>query len=162
MFPTSLRPDLATSDLLHRCSTIRDFLIQAGLFAASPDEPDGSAPESDGSVKSWRIGTEPFLLTAGQLSFFKELGPRLLAFYRALNRLYLESARGIQPGWIAGALDQGKPEALIAYSRMKRFRDQLPAVIRPDVIPTSDGLVITELDSVPGGIGLTAALARAY
>jgi hypothetical protein len=45
---------------------------------------------------------------------------------------------------------------------MKRFRDHLPAVIRPDVIPTPDGMVITELDSVPGGIGLTAALSRTY
>jgi hypothetical protein len=45
---------------------------------------------------------------------------------------------------------------------MKRFRDQLPAVIRPDVIPTSDGMVITELDSVPGGIGLTACLSQLY
>ena len=41
---------------------------------------------------------------------------------------------------------------------MKRFRDQLPAVIRPDIIPTQDGMVITELDSVPGGIGITACL----
>src|SRR5207253_1209249 len=40
--------------------------------------------------------------------------------------------------------------------------DLLPGVIRPDVIPTEDGMIITELDSVPGGIGLTGALARAY
>ena len=48
------------------------------------------------------------------------------------------------------------------YSRMKRFRDQLPAVIRPDIIPTQDGMVITELDSVPGGIGMTACLSALY
>jgi hypothetical protein len=45
---------------------------------------------------------------------------------------------------------------------MKRFREDLPAVMRPDVIPTQDGMVITELDSVPGGIGLTACLSRIY
>ena len=45
---------------------------------------------------------------------------------------------------------------------MKRFRDQLPAVIRPDIIPTQDGMVITELDSVPGGIGITGALTEIY
>ncbi|MDH5580091.1 MAG: hypothetical protein OEZ09_16705, partial [Betaproteobacteria bacterium] len=106
---------------------------------------------------------EPLRITPDQLAFFKALGPQLLLFYRALNRLYMESAtRGTQPAWIAGYLDQGKPEGLITFSRMKRFRDQLPAVIRPDVIPTSDGMVITELDSVPGGIGLTAALSLAY
>jgi hypothetical protein len=74
----------------------------------------------------------------------------------------MESVRKTQPAWVAGYLDHGKPEGLIAYSRMKRFRDHLPAVIRPDIILTSDGMVITELDSVPGGIGLTAALSRAY
>jgi hypothetical protein len=68
---------------------------------------------------------------------------------------------------VAAYLDQGKPESLVAYSRMKRFKDLLPAVIRPDIIPTNEGtaghgLVITELDSVPGGIGLTGALGRAY
>ena len=50
----------------------------------------------------------------------------------------------------------------LTYSRMKRFRDQLPAVIRPDIIPTQDGMVITELDSVPGGIGITACLSALY
>jgi hypothetical protein len=96
------------------------------------------------------------------LDFFHRLGPQLLSFYRALNRLYADSLRGLQPAWVAGYLDQGKPEALLTYSRMKRFRDQLPAVIRPDIIPTQDGMVITELDSVPGGIGMTGALAEIY
>jgi hypothetical protein len=45
---------------------------------------------------------------------------------------------------------------------MKRFRDQLPAVMRPDIIPTENGMVITELDSVPGGIGLTGAMTEIY
>jgi hypothetical protein len=85
-----------------------------------------------------------------------------LRFYRALNHLYLESTRGNQPSWIASWLDQGKPEALVVYSRMKRFRDDLPRVIRPDIIPTQDGMVITELDSVPGGIGLTACMSQLY
>jgi hypothetical protein len=110
----------------------------------------------------WRIGVTPFALTRDQLDFFHKLGSQLLSFYRALNRLYLESVRGIQPTWVAGYLDQGKPEGLLTFSRMKRFRDQLPAVIRPDIIPTQDGMVITELDSVPGGIGLTGALAEIY
>jgi hypothetical protein len=111
---------------------------------------------------SWRISPCPLLLPRDQVDFFTDLGAHLLSFYRALNRLYYESIKGAQPAWVAGYLDQGKPEAVITYSRMKRFRDALPAVIRPDVIPTQDGMVITELDSVPGGIGLTAALGQAY
>jgi hypothetical protein len=151
---------LTTSNLLYRCSAIRNALVDAGLFAATAGASTGA--DSDVSVNSWRIGTAPFLLSAEQANFFSRLGPHLLSFYRALNRLYAESVRGLQPSRVAQALDQGKPEGLVAYSRMKRFRDLLPAVIRPDVIPTPDGMVITELDSVPGGIGLTAALSHIY
>jgi hypothetical protein len=152
--------DLATSDLLHRCAVIRDQLSQAGLFPSLPGQ--ASAPEVATTTTTWRIATAPFPLTKDQLDFFHRLGPQLFSFYRALNRLYNDSVRGLQPTWIAGYLDRGKPEGLLAYSRMKRFRDQLPAVIRPDIIPTQDGMVITELDSVPGGIGLTGALAEIY
>ena len=152
--------DLATSDLLHRCAIIRDQLSRAGLFPSLSDQ----APTSGmvAATTTWRIAPTPFPLTKDQLDFFHQLGPQLLSFYRALNRLYADSIRRIQPAWIAGYLDQGKPEALLTYSRMKRFRDQLPAVIRPDIIPTQDGMVITELDSVPGGIGMTACLSALY
>ena len=125
-----------------------------------PGQDSTSGPVT--ATTTWRIATEPFPLTKDQLDFFHQLGPQLLSFYRALNRLYLDSVRGLQPSWVAGYLDQGKPESLLSYSRMKRFRDQLPAVIRPDIIPTQDGMVITELDSVPGGIGLTGALTEIY
>jgi hypothetical protein len=137
-------------------------LTAAGLFAASSTSfGQGASPVLQGTT-SWRISSCPLLLSHEQLEFFTTLGPQLLSFYRALNRLYIESVKGTQPPWAAGYLDQGKPEALVTYSRMKRFRDALPAVIRPDIIPTQDGMVITELDSVPGGIGLTACMAEAY
>jgi hypothetical protein len=152
--------DLATSDLLHRCAIIRDQLSQAGLFPSLPGQVSASGVGT--ATTTWRIGTTPFLLKKEQLDFFYQLGPQLLSFQRALNRLYIDSVRGVQPTWIAGYLDQGKPEGLLAYSRMKRFRDQLPSVIRPDIIPTQDGMVITELDSVPGGIGMTACLSALY
>ena len=152
--------DLATSNLLHRCAIIRDQLRQAGLFPSLPGQ--ASASDVAAATTTWRIAVTPFPITKDQLDFFHQLGPQLLSFYRALNRLYLDSVRGLQPAWVAGYLDQGKPEGLLTYSRMKRFRDQLPSVIRPDIIPTQDGMVITELDSVPGGIGLTGALAEIY
>ena len=153
-------PDLSTSDLLHRCTIIRDQLSQAGLFPALPGR--DLAPGATISTTTWRIATTPLLLTKDQLDFFQQLGPQLFSFYRALNRLYADSLRGLQPAWVAGYLDQGKPEGLLTYSRMKRFRDHVPAVIRPDIIPTQDGMVITELDSVPGGIGMTACLSGLY
>ncbi len=136
-----------------RCLSVRAALTQARLFSEG----------GSGSVAArWRLSPTPFLLSPDQVRLFDSLGAHLLAFYRSLNHLYYESVSGMQPAWVAAYLDQGKPESLIAYSRTDRFREELPAVIRPDVIPTDTGMVITELDSVPGGIGLTACMAEAY
>jgi len=137
-------------------------VTNAGLYAPTNASTHETQPAGLQAATSWRISPCPLFLSQEQLAFFTKLGPQLLAFYRALNRVYIESVKGTQPAWVSRYLDQGKPEALIAYSRMKRFRDDLPAVIRPDVIPTQDGMVITELDSVPGGIGLTACLSQIY
>ena len=90
---------------------IRDQLSQAGLFPSLPGQ--ASAPETPATTTTWRIAVTPFPLTNDQLDFFRQLGPQLLAFYRALNRLYADSLRGLQPSWIAGYLDQGKPEGLL-------------------------------------------------
>ncbi len=149
-----------TDASLRRCAAIHEALVRDGLYETPSS---GAETQAGGAATArWRIAPDPFVLSADQVAFFRSLGTHLLAFYRALNRLYLESVRGAQPVWVSAYLDQGKPESLVAYSRMKRFRDLLPDVIRPDIIPTDDRMVITELDSVPGGIGLTGALGRAY
>lgn len=147
---------------LNRCTTVRAGLSEAGLFASARHRVIEDIVSSAHAATFWRISPSPLVLSQEQLTFFVQLGPQLLSFYRALNRLYHESVKGAQPTWVASWLDQGKPDALVNYSRMKRFRDSVPHVIRPDVIPTQDGMVITELDSVPGGIGLTAAMSRIY
>jgi hypothetical protein len=72
----------------------------------------------------------------------------------------LESAKGGK--WLAQYLDAGKPTELVEFGKMKRFRRALPTIIRPDVIVTEDGFAVTELDSVPGGFGLTAELMSLY
>lgn len=129
-----------------------------------------TGPEQQASTQAttrWRIAPQPFMLSPEDLRFFETLGTHLLAFYRGVNRLYLDSARGTQPAWVAAYFDQGKPDSLVAAGRLTPWKEHLPAVIRPDIIPTDDGpnrhrMVMTELDSVPGGIGLTGALGRAY
>lgn len=163
MAPTrNLSDPIASDTASRRCSVIRDTLIREGLYDTSRHDGVEDSGQPDAAMTAWRVGPAPFFLSSEQVAFFRSLGRNLLAFYRALNRLYFDSARGTQPAWAAGYLDRGKPESLIAFSRMKRFRDSLPAVIRPDIIPTQDGVVITELDSVPGGIGLTACLSQVY
>ena len=51
---------------------------------------------------------------------------------------------------------------LIELQRSPAFKNDVPRVIRPDILLTENGFSITELDSVPGGIGLTAWLNATY
>src|SRR5262249_28877334 len=93
-----------------------------------------------------------------------------LEFHQALETLYLRSAAGknllrnkpLVAPWVADYLDRGKPPALVAHARDAKNRGAFPTVLRPDLLLTDEGLVLTELDSVPGGIGLTAFLNRLY
>lgn len=110
----------------------------------------------------WRISPEPFPLGENLAREIESLGRVLLQFYRAVNLLYRRSVEGRQPAWIAELLDQGKPAGLIELQRSPAFKSEVPRVIRPDILLTESGFSITELDSVPGGIGLTAWLGQTY
>ncbi len=127
----------------------------AAIRAAFPAE--GLFAERD-----WLISPEPFAIGSKLARDLEQLGHRLLVFQRACNQLYQMSVKGKQPGWIAEYLDAGKPSELVALARQKQFRDELPQVIRPDLILTETGYTIAEIDSVPGGIGLTGWLNKTY
>ncbi len=129
-----------------RVRFVRDQLPAGGLFAD----------------QHWRIAPEPFVLGPELAKEFDTLGRVLLQFYRAANLLYRRSIEGKQPEWVARWLDQGKPAELIALQRSPALKSEVPRVIRPDCLLTDGGLAITELDSVPGGIGLTAWLNETY
>jgi hypothetical protein len=129
--------------------------IPARLRAAIPA--DGLFAE-----KNWLLSPEPLRLGAEIIEDLEKLGHRLLVFQRASNDLYHRSANGKEPAWVADYFDRGKPPELIEFARQKRFRNDLPQIIRPDLLLTADGFAITELDSVPGGIGLTGWLNQTY
>ncbi len=131
---------------LERAQYIRDQLPAQGLFAGT----------------TWRISPEAFPLSKELVAKLEALGPQLLAFYRACNVMYRHSVDGKLPRWIAEYLDAGKPKELVEFSRLGRFKGHVPRVMRPDVILTNDHFFITELDSVPGGIGLTGWLGKTY
>ncbi len=99
---------------------------------------------------------------AKEADAIEALGADLLGFYRALNNLYNRSARGTAPAFIAEYLDRGKPEQIVKLARQNRFKQEVPGVIRPDLILTADGFVATELDSIPGGMGFVGAMTEAY
>ncbi len=125
---------------------LRAEIPSAGLFAE----------------KDWLLSPEPLRLGAEVIGELEKLGHRLLLFQRASNELYHRSVAGKAPAWVADYLDRGKPTELIEFARQKQFRNDLPQVIRPDLLLTPEGFAIAELDSVPGGIGLTAWLSRTY
>lgn len=131
---------------LQRIETIRKALPSEGLFAE----------------KEWLISPEPFQIGEPLFEELQKLGYRLGLFVKACNQLYQLSIRGKAPDWVARYLDQGKPPELIEFARNKRFREDLPLVIRPDLVLTENGFAIAELDSVPGGIGLTGWLNQVY
>lgn len=111
---------------------------------------------------TWRVSPKPFVLGGTLAGELESLGRLLLQFNRAANLLYRQSVAGKQPAWVARWLEQGKPAELIELQRSAAFKNDVPRVIRPDLILEDNGFGISELDSVPGGIGLTGWLSRTY
>ena len=120
--------------------------------------------------KSWQLSPEAWPLTSAQARELEAIGTACVEFHQALETLYLRSVTGrsllrnkpLVTPWVADYLDRGKPSDLVAHARDPRNRGRLPPVLRPDLLLTDEGFVLTELDSVPGGIGLTAFLNRLY
>ncbi len=110
----------------------------------------------------WRVSPRAFPLDAAVVKELETLGRVLLQFNKAVNLLYRHSLAGKQPAWVAQWLDQGKPAELLEIQRSAALKNEVPRVIRPDVLLNETGTCITELDSVPGGIGLTAWLNQTY
>jgi hypothetical protein len=137
---------MQVQDRDNRLATIRAAFPKEGLFAE----------------KEWLLSPEAFPIDGKFLADLEQLGHRLFVFQRACNQLYQLSLKGKQPEWVAQYLDAGKPKQLIEFSRRKEIRDDLPRVIRPDLILTEKGYIIAEIDSVPGGIGLTGWLNQTY
>ncbi|MCL5104088.1 MAG: hypothetical protein M1133_08235 [Armatimonadetes bacterium] len=115
-------------------------------------------PGAEGEERTHFVGAEPFPLTSEQVGILHKLGETILRFYNSVNDLYIRTG----PDWAKAYLDIGKGEDLIRHASMKYQRRALPGVLRPDILITEDGFVITELDSVPGGMGHLDCLSEAY
>lgn len=134
------------AEAAERARFVRERLPSEGLFADH----------------DWRTSPIPYSLGPALAKEVESLGRVLLQFYRAVNLLYRKSVEGKQPAWVARWLDLGKPAELIQLQRSPAMKNELPRVIRPDLLITEHGLSVTELDSVPGGIGLTGWLNQTY
>ena len=129
-----------------RVDAIRQKFPAEGLFAGH----------------DWRVAPAPFQLDEPLAKELESLGRVLLQFNRACHRLYLQSVQGKQPAWVAELIDLGKPAELVEWQRKTGLKNEMPRVIRPDLLLTEHGMAVSELDSVPGGIGLTAWLNQTY
>ena len=136
------------------CELIRNRVIAAGLW--------GSSEQGCDECRTHLISPEPFALGGDIVDFLHKLGNALLAFYDAVNDLYLRSDND----WVNEYLDIGKGDDLIRHAKMHYQKRALPMIIRPDILIGEDkiaaSLRITELDSVPGGMGQLDCLSAAY
>src|ERR1019366_236317 len=111
---------LPTTAAAERARFVRERLPSEGLFADH----------------DWRTSPVPYPLGPALAKAIESLGRVLLQFYRAVNLLYRKSVDGKQPEWIARWLDQGKPAELIARQRSPALKNEVPRVIRPDLLVT--------------------------
>ncbi len=120
--------------------------------------------------KTWRLSPEPWWLTSEQVAELEAVGRACHAFYQGIEQLYRRSVEGknllrnreLVAPWVHDYLDRGKPLRIVEHGRLKALRGHTPILIRPDLLLCDDGFALTELDSVPGGLGLTAFLNQLY
>ncbi len=132
---------------------------------------------------SWLFSPQPLELDTHLAQKISRLGHPLAHFQKASESIYQRSAKGNLPTWISEILDAGKPKWMIETQRSSDLRGILPRIIRPDLILTESAtteknnrpiasdnvchsahcdLALTELDSVPGGMGITSWLSQIY
>lgn len=120
--------------------------------------------------KTWKWSPSSWSIREDAQNDIEALGLAAFSFYQAIERLYLKSKKGekilrnhdLTVPWVADYFDNGKPEWLVKHSISKQVLGTMPAVLRPDLLPTANGFALTEWDAVPGGIGLTAFLNEIY
>ena len=121
-------------------------------------------------AKTWLLSPAPWQMSAKEQSHLQKIGEACREFYIAQERLYRRSVEGanllrngeLKAPWVAEYLDRGKPEGLVEHARHPVLKRSFPKIIRPDLLVTENGYALTELDAVPGGIGLTAYLYQVY
>jgi hypothetical protein len=129
-----------------RMGHLLDRLPEGGLF----------------SEGEWQFSASAFPLERKALQQIEKLGHYLGKFLAAADSLYRRSLKGSAPEYIAQWLERGKPRDMIEMARHSAGDGVLPRLIRPDLLLTEKGFVLTEIDSLPGGSGTTAWMNQVY
>src|SRR5687768_13630795 len=103
--------------------------------------------------KTWQLSPDAWPLTPEQQTQLEAIGTACFEFQQAMETLYLRSVAGknllrnkpLLAPWVADYLDRGKPPALVAHARDPKNRGTFPTVLRPDLLMTDEGYVLTEL-----------------
>ncbi len=123
----------------------------------------GSLPEGGlFADRQWLWSLEPFELTKREKSQLESLGYILSKFQEACDSIYHRSVIGSAPSWIAELLDAGKPAWMLEHQNRNSQLGVRPQVIRPDLMLGEKNFALTELDAVPGGMGVLAWLSQKY
>lgn len=139
------------------------LLSSPGVAGLTLDALKQATPEGGlFSDREWLWSPEPFSLSKAQKKALQGLGHPLHRFQQVCDQLHRQSSEGSRPGWIAEALDAGKPRWMLDHQLAGTNRGVGPRVIRPDLLLTEEGFVASELDGVPGGIGTLGWLSRTY
>ena len=100
--------------------------------------------------KSWVWSPQSWELTDSLSSSILDLGNAAFSFYRAIDLLYRKSYSNqsilrnqeLCVPWVAKYYDAGKPGWLIEHARSNSAGANMPAVLRPDLLPVADLLSI--------------------
>lgn len=99
---------------------------------------------------NFRVSPDPLLIEPAQAEALTRAGQELASYLAATQDLYESDETA------AALLDRGKPE------RFLRETEPDYLFFRPDMIITSEGLAVCEIETSPFGLGLSELLNRAY
>lgn len=133
---------MLNEELLRKCQLLEKELLKDGpLFGEYKDVP-------------WLISPSWFELTTAQILELKRLGHLLYHFLKVCNNLYFENKK------VARFVEQGKPRKVISLQR--NLPNEIPFLVRPDIVLTKDGFKVSEIEIIVGGMGMGSKIKEAY
>lgn len=120
--------------------------------------------------KKWKTSPSPLPLSSDIVNQINNIGNACFDFLKSINKLYQDSInnksilrnKNLVLPWVSEYLIRGKQKSILQHFNTNLFKNNLPVIIRPDLILTDEGIAMTEIEVVPGGIGFTSFLHQLY